>query len=84
MQSAKGRKLKDVAETKNRIANLIAQKIKREGIKPTNFLTQLVDEQFNNLLGVTPEVTKDISQNLDSFMKMLGYRKQGNTFKIQK
>ena len=84
LQSARGRKLKDTAKTKNRIANLIAQKIKREGIKPTNFLTQLVDEQFDNLLGVTPEVVKDISQNLDSFMKVLGYTKQGNTFKIQK
>jgi len=83
LQSAKGRKLKDTAKTKNRIANLIAQKIKREGIKPTNFLTRLVDEQFNRLSGIENVIIKDINLDLDGFMQSIGYIKQGNTFKIQ-
>jgi len=83
LTDAKGNSLKDTVETKNRIANQIAQKINREGIKPTNFLTDLVNQQFNNILGVVPEVEKDINLDLDGFMQQIGYIKIGNTFKLQ-
>ncbi len=77
-------KLSNITEKgKNRIANQIAQKIKREGIRPTNFLTDLVNKEINNIMGVAPEITKDISNNIDDFMKMLGYYKSGNTFKLK-
>lgn len=79
---ARGNSLKSTAETKNRIANQIAQKINREGIKPTNFLTDLFNQQFNNILGVVSEVEKDINIDLDGFMKKVGYIQSGNTFKI--
>ena len=84
LTDAKGNNLKDTAETKNRIANQIAQKINREGIKPTNFLTDLINQQLNNILGVAPEIIKDINMNLDGFMQKLGYIKSGNTFKLTK
>ena len=77
-------KLSNITEKgKNRIANQIAQKIKREGIRPTNFLTDLVNKEINNIMGVAPEITKDISNNIDDFMKMLGYYKSGNTLKLK-
>ena len=77
-------KLYNITEKgKNRIANQIAQKIKREGIRPTNCLTDLVNKEINNIMGVAPEITKDISNNIDDFMKMLGYYKSGNTFKLK-
>jgi hypothetical protein len=84
LTDAKGNNLKDTVETKNRIANQIAQKINREGIKPTNFLTDLINQQLNNILGVAPEIIKDINMNLDGFMQKLGYIKSGNTFKLTK
>jgi len=84
LTDARGKNLRDTAETKNRIANQIAQKINREGIKPTNFLTDLVNQQLNRILGVTPEIIKDINMDVDGFMLMLGYTKNGNTFKLEK
>lgn len=76
--------LKNVTNnTKNRIANQIAQKIKREGIKPTNFLTNLVNEQFEKLAGIENIVLKDINLDIDEFMKSIGYIKQGQTFKLK-
>ena len=84
LTDAKGNNLKDTVETKNRIANQIAQKINREGIKPTNFLTDLINKQLNNILGVAPEIIKDINMDVDGFMQKLGYIKSGNTFKLTK
>ena len=71
------------SETKNRIANQITQKIKREGIKPTNFLTNLVNEQFNKLKGIENIITEDINLDIDKFMQSIGYIKQGETFKLK-
>ena len=77
-------KLSNITEKgKNRIANQIAQKIKREGIKPTNFLTNLVNEQFEKLAGIENIVLKDINLDIDEFMKSIGYIKQGQTFKLK-
>tara|TARA_R100000654_G_scaffold70079_1_gene100088 strand:- start:30 stop:578 length:549 start_codon:yes stop_codon:yes gene_type:complete len=71
----------DTIKDKNKVANLISQKINREGIKPVPFLTNLINEQIDSVLGVTPNILTDISENLDEFMQMLGYRKTGQTFK---
>jgi len=85
LQDTKGNNLSNISpKGKNRIANQIAQKIKREGIKPTNFLTDLVNKEIDNILGVSTEIIKDINLDIDGFMQKLGYSKQGNTFKLQK
>lgn len=80
----KGGRLSDIT-TKgiNKIANQIAQKINREGIKPTNFLTNLVNEQFQKLAGIENVIIKDINMDLDTFMQSIGYVKNGETFKIE-
>tara|TARA_R100001460_G_scaffold35948_3_gene69088 strand:- start:740 stop:1309 length:570 start_codon:yes stop_codon:yes gene_type:complete len=84
LTDAKGRNLTNITpEGKNRIANQIAQKINREGIKPTNFLTNLVDAQFAKLATIDRAILKDINTDLDSFMQSIGYTKNGETFKIQ-
>lgn len=85
LKDSQGNSLSSISpKGKNRIANQIAQKIKREGIKPTNFLTDLINKEIDNVLGVSPEIIKDINMDLDGFMKKLGYIKQGDTFKLQK
>jgi len=71
----------DSIKNKNRVANLIAQKINREGIKPVPFLTNLINKEVDSVIGVTPNILTDISENLDEFMQMLGYTKTGQTFK---
>ena len=78
-------KLSNITEKgKTRIASLIAQRINREGIKPTNFLTDLVNKEIDKILGISTEIVKDINLDIDGFMQKLGYSKQGNTFKLHK
>ena len=78
-------KLSNITEKgKTRIASLIAQKINKEGIKPTNFLTDLVNKEIDKILGISTEIVKDINLDIDGFMQKLGYSKQGNTFKLHK
>tara|TARA_R100000655_G_scaffold39173_1_gene74317 strand:+ start:1207 stop:1755 length:549 start_codon:yes stop_codon:yes gene_type:complete len=72
----------DSINNKNRVANLIAQKINREGIRPVPFLTNIVATRTEDIVEVTPKVLEDISNNLDDFMQMIGYIKQGKTFKL--
>lgn len=72
-------KLKNITN-KSTVASLIKEKLNREGIKPTRFLTDLIDKQFDNILGVGPEIIKDINLNIDDILILLGYEKKGNTF----
>jgi hypothetical protein len=84
LTDAKGSNLSNInVKGKNRIANQIAQKINREGIKPTNFLTNLVDAQFAKIITIDRAILKDINTDLDSFMQSIGYTKNGETFKIE-
>ena len=41
----------------------------------------LINKQVDSVLGVTPNILTDISENLDEFMQTLGYTKTGQTFK---
>lgn len=70
----------DSIKNKNRVANLIAQKINREGIKPVPFLTELVNKQIDDIIEISPNILQDLNENLDEFMQMLGYNKSGQTF----
>ena len=72
-------KLIDIKD-KNKVANLIVQRIQREGIKGTGFLQEVIDKQFRNVLGITPDLIKDVSANLDDILVTLGWDKQGDTF----
>jgi len=72
-------KLIDIKD-KNKVANLIVQRIQREGIKGTGFLQEVIDKQFRNVLGITPDLIKDVSANLDDMLVTLGWDKQGDTF----
>jgi hypothetical protein len=67
-------------KNKNKVANLIVQKIQREGIKGTGFLQSVIDKQFRNVLGITPDLIKDVSANLEDILVTLGWEKQGNKF----
>jgi|TARA_R100000084_G_scaffold14095_1_gene4749 hypothetical protein len=72
-------KLIDI-KNKNKVANLIVQRIQREGIKGTGFLQEVIDKQFRNVLGITPDLIKDISANLEDILVTLGWEKQGDKF----
>jgi|TARA_R110002153_G_scaffold39509_1_gene113641 hypothetical protein len=77
LQDSKGASLRT-------IANRISQKINREGIKPTHFLRDLLEKQFNAILGVESIIITDINMDLDGFLKSIGYSQAGDTFKLKK
>lgn len=67
-------------KNKSLAATLIKRKLDRYGIKKTGFLQDVVNKQFDSVVGITPSVIKDISLNLDEILVMLGWDKSGETF----
>lgn len=70
----------DDINNKTKIARLIKNKINREGIKPTNFLVDVINKEFENIFGIQPNIVEDVSINLDDIFVSLGWEKKGNTF----
>lgn len=67
-------------KNKSLAATLIKRKIDRYGVQGTGFLQQVVNKQFDSILGVTPNVIKDIQLNLEDILVMLGWDKSGDKF----
>lgn len=68
-------------KNKTKVATLIKEKIDRDGIKGIGFLQELVNQQFNNVLGIESELVKDIDLNLEDILITLGWDKKGqNTY----
>tara|TARA_R100000734_G_C3276479_1_gene71165 strand:- start:44 stop:622 length:579 start_codon:yes stop_codon:yes gene_type:complete len=67
-------------KNKSLAATLIKRKLDRYGIQKTGFLQDVVNKQFDSVIGITPSVIKDISLNLDEILVMLGWDKSGETF----
>jgi len=67
-------------KNKSLAATLIKRKLDRYGIQKTGFLQDVVNKQFDSVVGITPSVIKDISLNLDEILVMLGWDKSGETF----
>ena len=70
----------DDINNKTKIARLIKNKINREGIKPTIFLVDVINKEFENIFGIQPNIVEDVSINLDDIFVSLGWEKKGNTF----
>jgi len=67
-----------------RIAGLISKSLKLNGIKQTNFLTNIVESKFKELNNIEAPILKDANDDLDNILKRAGYKKGANeTFSIQ-
>jgi hypothetical protein len=67
-----------------RIAGLISKSLKFNGIKQTNFLTNIVESKFKELNNIEAPILKDANEDLDNILKRAGYKKGANqTFSIQ-
>lgn len=67
-----------------RIAGLISKSLKFNGIKQTNFLTNIVESKFKELNNIEVPILKDANDDLDNILKRAGYKKGANqTFSIQ-
>ncbi len=62
------------------LAYVIGRSIKDNGSPATNFLTDIVNEEFSKLESIVVPLEKDILQDIDGFMESLGYTKKGNTY----
>jgi len=65
---------------KTKVAQLIKEKLDREGIKGIGFLQQIVDEQFSKVFGIENSLMKDVDLNLEDILITLGYNKKGEIF----
>ena len=66
------------------IAGLISKSLKFNGIKKTNFITDVVESKFKELNNIEVPILKDANIDLDNILKRAGYKKGANeTFSIQ-
>jgi hypothetical protein len=76
----------DLSNTKNvaKIAGLISKSLKLKGIKPTNFLTDIVNSKIMDLKNINNPIIKDLELNVDDILIKSGYKKKGEqTYVIQ-
>lgn len=86
-------RLKDVsgkfANTKDKqyrikqLAFAIQKKIRREGIRPTNFIDDAIEIAMQKIASIAEPIEKDINLNLDEIFKMAGYTKKGDDYIIE-
>jgi len=86
-------RLKDVsgkfAKTKDRqyrikqLAFAIQNKIRREGIRPTNFIDDAIEIAMQKIASIADPIVKDVNLNLDEIFKMAGYIKKGDDYIIE-
>ena len=79
-------KIVDLSNTKkvDRIASLISKSLKFNGIKPTNFLTDVINSKIKELKNIETPIVLDIESDIDNVLLKLGYKKQGKeTYTIE-
>ena len=79
-------KIVDLNDTKkiDRIAGLISKSLKFNGIKPTNFLTDIIKSRINELKNINDPIIKDLELDINEVLIKSGYRKKGEqTYTIQ-
>ena len=79
-------KIVSLSNTKkiDRIASLISKSLKLNGIKPTNFLTDIVKSKIKELENIDTSVVLDIESDIDNVLLKLGYKKEGKeTYTIE-
>mgnify|MGYP003654412128 FL=1 len=78
-------KIVDLNDTEkiDRIAGLISKSLKLKGIKPTNFLTDIINSKIKELKNIEAPIVLDIESDIDNVLLKLGYKKTNNTFTIE-
>ena len=66
------------------LAYAIAKKIGRDGIQPTGFIQDAINQSMDKLNKLGAAVGKDVSLNLDDILVKAGYIKKGDNYIIEK
>lgn len=65
------------------LAYIIGKKIKMEGIQPTSFIDEAIDQSIEKLNKLGAAVGEDVMLNLDDILVKAGYIKKGEEYVIQ-
>ena len=66
------------------LAYAIAKKIGRQGIQPTGFIQDAINQSLDKLNKLGAAVGEDVSLNLDDILIKAGYVKKGDNYIIEK
>ena len=66
-----------------KLAHNISRKVARDGIEPTNFITDAINQSMDKLNKLGAAVGKDVSLNLDDILVKAGYVKKGENYIIK-
>lgn len=66
------------------VAYKIGEAISLRGIAPANYIREVVEKAFNNIVdGMLPPLKEDITDKLDEILTSVGYVKKGNTYVLK-
>jgi hypothetical protein len=66
------------------VAYKIGEAISIRGIAPANFIKEVVEKGFKEIVnGITPSLKEDVTVKLDDILTKLGYTKQGDAWVIK-
>jgi hypothetical protein len=66
---------------RNRLAFLIGRSIKKDGIAPASYITEVVERAMPDIAdGIGEHLVEDVRENLEKIMIGLGYQKKGNQY----
>lgn len=66
-----------------KLAHNISRKVAREGIKPTNFISDAIEDSMVKLNKLGEAVGQDVLLNVDDILLKAGYIKKGDSYIIQ-
>jgi hypothetical protein len=66
------------------VAYKIGEAISLRGIAPANYIREVVEKAFNNIVdGMLPPLKEDITDKLDEILTSVGYTKNGDTYVLK-
>lgn len=79
-----GKELKQTPANLRSVAYKIGDSIRAHGIAPTNYIKEVVERGFDEILnGITEPLGKDIKEKLDTILTKVGYVKQGDNWVLK-
>jgi hypothetical protein len=79
-----GRELKQTPANLRSVAYKIGDSIRANGIAPANYIKEVVERGFDEILnGITEPLGKDIKEKLDTILTKVGYVKKGDNWVLK-
>jgi hypothetical protein len=79
-----GKELKQTPANLRSVAYKIGDSIRANGIAPTNYIKEVVERGFEEILdGMNAPLKKDVKDKLEEILKSVGYTKQGDTYVLK-